>query len=144
MSDDARDLVVPGGGLQGSMPLDEVHRDFVLLTVYVLASHGKIDKATDLAEGLLVYGGSEAETVFAAAVLDFAGGRIVSCRDRLMELDSLEPIGARRRGRYGRERERARLYLRARCAQDLNLPEESAAAIEAYLAAAPDGSMEDS
>lgn len=126
-------LIVLGGDGEPTL-FDRRHRDFLLLTIFVLANQYKFDEAADLAEGLMSFAEDDKDALFAGAVLDFARGHLMRCRERLNTLDELAPIIPAPKG-FAAQRNRARLYLRARCAYDLNLTDEADAAIAQYLRA---------
>ncbi|MEM8575991.1 MAG: hypothetical protein AAGF48_15385 [Pseudomonadota bacterium] len=111
-------------------------QDFMLLMAHVMATQGRLDEAATMIDAVLRLKGPGEDALFAAAVLDFARGHVRHCRDRLAEIRRVEGTRTRRRGART-ARQRARLYLEARCAYELGLSEEADAALSAYMAAAP-------
>ena len=133
MSQDGALIMLGGDGTP--IQFERRHRDFLLLTIFVLANQHKFDEAAELAEGLMGFAENDKEAIFAAAVLDFARGHLMRCRERLKVLDEIAPISTKAKKGFVVQRNRARLYLRARCAYDLNLTDEADAAIAQYLRA---------
>ncbi|MEO1774715.1 MAG: hypothetical protein AAFS07_07170 [Pseudomonadota bacterium] len=125
-----------GGGPSTEGPFGERHRDFLLLTIYVYTRQERLDRASALAEALLVIDGPTKTTLFTVAVIDFLRGRVRRCRERLVALDRIDPLES-----FGdvvpTKRERMRSYLRARCARQLDMPEEAERALARYLMTAP-------
>lgn len=141
-------LPAPHGGLR---PVPEVagppaprdpsglgrrQRDLVLLTIFVLAQHGHLDRAGLLAEALHAAGDGSQEVLFARAVLRFLVREWAAALACLEELDRLAPI--ERFGRYVlTERERTRRYLKARCLHEIGGGSGARDAVDLYLR--PDG-----
>ncbi len=105
----------PGSGL----PLDPAtdlspdprQRDFLLLTIFVLAQQGFVDRAGILAESLHLLGDASAETLLARAVLRFFAEDFAAALAVLEDLDRLAPI--ERFGNYRLdERQRMRRYAK--------------------------------
>ncbi|KZM47360.1 hypothetical protein [Labrenzia sp. OB1] len=88
-------------------------RDYLLLTVFVLARHHYIDRALTLVEGLLALGEDDEDILFAQVILNFLQGE---CSDALSGLDKLmqRDANATSAGRP-QEKQVVQLYLRARC-----------------------------
>lgn len=127
--------VLPGGGLPAA-PLeprpDVRQRDFLLITIFVLAQQGYIDRAGLLAEALHLVGDDSAETLLARAVLRFFAGDWTAALGVLEELDLLAPI--ERFGSYRLDdRQRMRRYLKARCLFELQDKVRARDAVEVYL-----------
>ncbi len=125
----------PGAGLPAMLPdprPDARQRDFLLLTVFVLAQQGYIDRAGVLAEALHLLGDASAETLLARAVLRFFAGDWAAALAVLEELDTIAPI--ERFGSYRLDdRQRMRRYLKARCLFELGEPVRARDALEVYL-----------
>jgi hypothetical protein len=125
----------PGGGLPAtpSEPRpDARQRDFLLLTVFVLAQQGYIDRAGVLAEALHMLGDASPETLLARAVLRFFAQDWAAALAVLDELDRLAPI--ERFGAYRLDdRQRMRRYLKARCLHELEDKGRARDAVEVYL-----------
>lgn len=133
----------PGSGLpldpsgQDLRP-DPRQRDFLLLTIFVLAQQGYVDRAGILAESLHLLGDASAETLLARAVLRFFAEDYAAALAVLEELDRLAPI--ERFGSYSLdERQRMRRYLKARCLHELGEPGRARDAVEIYLRHGADG-----
>ncbi len=125
----------PGAGLplasEAPRP-DARQRDFLLLTVFVLAQQGQIDRAGVLAEALHLVGDDSAEILLARAVLRFFVEDFAAALAVLEELDRLAPI--ERFGTYRLdERQRMRRYLKARCLYALGDAAGARDAVEVYL-----------
>lgn len=111
---------------------DARQRDFLLLTIFVLAQQGYIDRAGVLAEALHLLGDDTAETQLARAVLRFFAGDWAAALAVLDELDRVAPI--ERFGQYQLdERQRMRRYLKARCLYELDDRARARDAVEVYL-----------
>jgi hypothetical protein len=107
-------------------------RDFVLLTIFVLAQHKYLDRAAILAEALFIMGESSCEVMLARAVLRFLKGDWLSALTCLEEVDRLDPI--ERFGQYKlTESQRMRRFIKARCLHEIGPPGRAKVAIEAYL-----------
>ena len=107
-------------------------RDFTLLTIFVLAQHGYLDRAAILAEALFVTGDSSSEVMLARAILRYLKGDWLSALTCLEELDRLDPI--ERFGTYKlSDRQRMRRFLKARCLHELDQPGRAKDAIDIYL-----------
>lgn len=126
----ARPAAVPtarGGGRLGPR-----ERDLVLLTVFVLAQQGYIDRAGLLAEALYTMGDYAPEVLLARAVLRFLAGEWAPALACLEELDRLDPV--ERFGAYRlTERQRMRRFMAARCQFELGDAERARDAVEVYL-----------
>jgi hypothetical protein len=107
-------------------------RDFVLLTIFVLAQHKYLDRAAILAEALFIMGETSSEVVLARAVLRFLKCDWLSALTCLEEVDRLDPI--ERFGQYKlTESQRMRRFIKARCLHELGQPGRAKDAIDAYL-----------
>ncbi|WP_375453313.1 hypothetical protein [uncultured Methylobacterium sp.] len=112
--------------------LDARQRDFLLLTVFVLAQQGFVDRAGILAEALYLTGDATAEVLLARAVLRFFAQDWAAALACLEELDRLAPV--ERFGTYTlTERQRMRRYLKARCLFELDDRASAREAVEIYL-----------
>ena len=88
-------------------------RDYLLLTVFVLARHNYIDRALTLVDGLLAIGEDDEDVLFAQVILKFIQGECagaLSGLDELMQRDVNAPSTA-----IPSEKQVVQLYLRARC-----------------------------
>lgn len=111
---------------------DARQRDFLLLTIFVLAQQGYIDRAGVLAEALHLLGDDSPATLLARAVLRFFAEDWAAALSVLDELDRLAPI--ERFGDYHLdERQRMRRYLKARCLFQLEDKARARDAVEVYL-----------
>ena len=111
---------------------DARERDFLLLTIFVLAQQGYIDRAGLLAEALHLVGDASDETLLARAVLRFFTQDWEAALACLEDLDRQAPI--ERFGAYTlTERQRMRRYLKARCLFELDDSVRARDAIEVYL-----------
>lgn len=133
---------VPGAGrvVQAAVPrdprLDARGRDFLLLTVFVLAQQGYVDRAGVLAEALYLLGDYGPDVLLARAVLRFLAGEWAPSLSCLEELDRLDPV--ERFGTYTLdERQRMRRFLSARCQFELGDAARARDAVEVYLRHAP-------
>ncbi len=107
-------------------------RDFLLLTVYVLAQHGYVDRAGVLLEALHLSSELSGEVMLGRAVLRFYKGDCRSALNCLEELDRIDPIA--RFGQYRlSERQRLRRFLKARCLFELHELSRARDAVEVYL-----------
>lgn len=112
--------------------LSQKQRDFLLLSVFVYAQHGHVDKAGVLLESLYVLGEYSTEVMVGRAVLRFYKREWASALACLEELDRLDPM--ERFGRYRlTERQRMRRYLKARCLFELEERARARDAVEVYL-----------
>lgn len=114
---------------------DEVsrrQRDFLLLTLFVLAQQGYLRRAGILAEALHALGDDGDDLLLARAVLRFVAEEWAAALAVLEELDRRAPI--ERFGDYRMdERQRMRRYLRARCLHQLGDEASAREAIDSYL-----------
>ena len=107
-------------------------RDFLLLSIFVLAQHGYVDRARTLAEALHVLGDSSGEVMLARAVLRFFSRDWAAALACLDELDRIEPI--ERFGQYTMsDGQRMRRYLKARCFYELKQYPRARDVIDSYL-----------
>ncbi len=133
----------PGSGLPVDPGAPDLHpdprqRDFLLLTIFVLAQQGYVDRAGILAESLHLVGDVSPETQLARAILRFFAGDFAAALAVLEDLDRLAPI--ERFGNYSLdERQRMRRYLKARCLHELGEPGRARDAVEIYLRHGADG-----
>ena len=115
-----------------SEQLTSRHRDFLLLTAFVLAQHGYTDRAAVLIESLFIAGDVSSEVMLARAVLRFQRQDWLSSLTCLDELDRLDPV--ERFGQYKLTvRQRMRRFLKARCLYELDQPARARDAIDVYL-----------
>ncbi|RVU12574.1 hypothetical protein [Methylobacterium oryzihabitans] len=127
-------LVVPPGTppARDEAALDARGRDFLLLTIFVLAQQGYVDRAGILAEALHMAGDASAEVLLARAVLRFFAGDWAAALACLDELDRAAPV--ERFGSYTlTDRERMRRYLKARCLFELGETAGAREAVGIYL-----------
>ena len=123
------------GGREGRLGARE--RDFLMLTVFVMAQQGYVDKAGVLAEALYTLGDYGPDVLLARAVLRFLAGEWAAALGCLEELDRLDPV--ERFGAYRLDhRQRMRRFLTARCRFELGDTEGARDAVEIYLRHAPD------
>ena len=123
--------LVPLRGAAAPAPISIRQRDFLLLTIYVLAQHGYMDRAGSLAEALYILGDDSAEVVLARAILRFFAREWMPALTGLEELDRIDPI--ERFGHYTlTDRQRMRRYIKARCLYELRQT-GARDAIESYL-----------
>jgi len=107
-------------------------KDFLLLSVYVQAQHGHVDKAGVLLEALYGLGEYSSEIMIGRAVLRFFKRDWAAALSCLEELDRFDPI--ERFGQYRlTERQRMRRYLKARCLFELDEITGAREALEVYL-----------
>ena len=107
-------------------------RDFLLLTIFVMAQQGYIDRAGVLAEALHLIGDDSTETLTARAVLRFFVEDWPAAFAVLEELDRIAPI--ERFGNYRlNDHQRMRRYLKARCLFEMNDKARTRDAIDVYL-----------
>ena len=107
-------------------------RDFVLLSCFVYAQHGHVDRAGVLLEALFALGEYTPEVMVGRAILrfykrDWAGA--LACLEELDRLDPMERFGEYRLT----ERQRMRRYVKARCLYELNERVRARDAVEVYL-----------
>lgn len=107
-------------------------RDFLLLSVYVYAQHGHVDKAGVLLEALYGLGEYSSEIMIGRAVLRFFKRDWAAALACLEDLDRFDPM--ERFGNYKlTERQRMRRYLKARCLFELEEPARARDAVDVYL-----------
>lgn len=107
-------------------------RDFLLLTLFVMAQQGYVQRAGILAEALHALGDDTPELLLARAILRFIAEEWAAALAVLEELDRRAPI--ERFGEYQMdERQRMRRYLRARCLHELGDEASAREAIDSYL-----------
>ncbi len=108
------------------------HREFLLLTIFVLTQHGLVERAKVLTDALIACGDSSSDVRLAEAVLTFFVGEHRETLHILEILDQIDPME-----RFGpqqlNERQRMRRYLRAKCLHELKNDAEATQAIEIYL-----------
>jgi hypothetical protein len=112
--------------------MTEHERDFLMLSVFVYAQHGHIDRAGILLEAIYALGEYTPEVMVGRAVLrfykrDWTGA--LACLDELDRLDPMERFGAYRLT----ERQRMRRYLKARCLYELQERARARDAVDVYL-----------
>lgn len=111
-------------------------RDFLMLTVFVLAQQGYVDRAGVLAEALYLAGDYGADVLLARAVLRFLAEEWAPALACLEELDRLDPV--ERFGGYTLdERQRMRRFLAARCQFELGDLGRARDSVDVYLRHAP-------
>ncbi len=108
------------------------HRDFLLLTIFVLTQHGLVERATVLLDAMIAAGDSSKDVRLAEAVLSFFMEDYDRTLESLEKLDRIDPIE-----RFGQqklnERQRMRRYLRAKCLHEIRAEAEARDAIDIYL-----------
>src|SRR5262249_1408523 len=107
-------------------------RDFLLLSIFVLAQHGYVERAKMLAEALHVLGDSSREVMLARAVLRFFSqdwAAALACLDELDRIDPIERFGAYTMS----DVQRMRRYLKARCFYELKQFPRARDVVESYL-----------
>lgn len=107
-------------------------RDFLLLSVFVYAQHGHVDKAGVLLEALYGLGEYSSEVMIGRAVLRFFKrdwSAALACLDELDRFDPMERFGDYRLT----ERQRMRRYLKARCLFELEERSRARDAVDVYL-----------
>jgi hypothetical protein len=118
--------------LDHSASIEGDERDFILLTVYVLAQHGYVERATELIEGLHAAGDNSRHVLLARAVLRFFARDFKAALNCLEELDKVDPV--ERFGHYRlNDRQRMRRYIKARCLFELRETPRVKDAVESYL-----------
>lgn len=116
-------------------------RDFVLVTLFVMAQQGYVQRAGILAEALHALGDNTPELLLARAILRFIAEEWAAALAVLEELDRRAPI--ERFGDYQMdERQRMRRYLRARCLHELGDEASAREAIDSYLRHGTEGKEE--
>lgn len=112
-------------------------RDFLMLTIFVMAQQGFVDKAGVLAEALYMLGDYGPDVLLARAVLRFLAGEWAAALACVEELDRLDPV--ERFGGYKLDhRQRMRRFLAARCRFELGDAAGARDAVDVYLRHAPD------
>ncbi len=112
--------------------LSTQQRDFLLLSIFVLAQHGYTDRASALAELLHILGDASHEVTLARAILRFCARDWEGTLVCLNELDRVAPI--ERFGAYTmNDLQRMRRYLKARCFYELKDYANAKDVIESYL-----------
>jgi hypothetical protein len=107
-------------------------RDFLLLSIFVLAQHGYVERAGVLADALHVLGDNSSEVVLARAVLRFFAQDWSAALACLDELDRIAPI--EKFGSYVMsDAQRMRRYLKARCFYELKEFPRARDVVESYL-----------
>lgn len=108
------------------------HRDFLLLTIFVLTQHGLVERASILLDAMIAAGDSSKDVRLAEAVLSFFLEDYDRTLESLEKLDRIDPIE-----RFGQqklnERQRMRRYLRAKCLHEIRAEAEARDAIDIYL-----------
>jgi hypothetical protein len=127
---------------RGAVPIRDVapppssittrQRDFLLLTIFVMAQHGYLERAASLAEALHMLGDDNVEVTLARTVLRFFSRDWSSALACLEDLDRIDPI--ERFGPYTMsDRQRMRRYVKARCLYELRQHIPARDAVESYL-----------
>lgn len=123
---------LPVSTLPPPAPVGRHERDFLLINIYVLARHGYIERAAQLAEALYLMGEGSPDVWMARAVLRFCMRDWAAALACIEELDRIDP--AERFGSYRlNERQRMRRYLKTRCLFELNETVRARDALEIYL-----------
>jgi hypothetical protein len=122
--------------MAGHMPESDApsarQRDFLLLTVYVLAQQGYVERAGVLLEALHRASPPSVEVMLGRAILRFFKRDFSSALNCLEDLDRLDPL--ERFGQYRlTERQRMRRYMKARCLYELQQNARARDAVEVYL-----------
>lgn len=112
--------------------LSEREKDYLQLTAYVLAQHGRHERADTLLAALCAAGGSTLSVLLARAVVRFHLSDYRQALALLEEIDKGDPIE-----RFGShkltERQKLRRYLKARCYLELGLEAKASDAVDIYL-----------
>lgn len=107
-------------------------KDFVLLTVYVLAQQGYVARAGVLLEALHLASRPSADIMFGRAIVRFVKRDFSNALSCLEELDRLDPL--ERFGEYRlTERQRLRRYMKARCLFELNETGRAREILDVYM-----------
>lgn len=107
-------------------------RDFLLLSVYIMAQNCKYNEALTMVQGMLILGECSKETLLARTTLLFLLNRFDLALESLRELDALDPL--EQFGNYVRTDEQSmRHYIRARCLYTLHDADKAKDAIDIYL-----------
>lgn len=118
--------VEPGAGLT------QRQQDYLRLTAFVLAQHGKFDRAETLLAALCVAGGASLQVLLSRAVLNFQLGEYSAALELLDTVDLRDPIE-----RFGTrelsEEHKLRRYLRARCYRETGSMAKASDAVDIYL-----------
>ena len=117
----------PGGEVARRGGFDPRQRDFLLLTIFVLAQQGFVDRAGILAEALHLAGDDSEEVLLARAVLRFFAEDWAAALACLEELDRSAPIE-----RFGAYKLTQR-QLKARCLYQLDDVASAREAVQIYL-----------
>jgi hypothetical protein len=113
-------------------PMTQHERDFLLLSVFVYAQHGHVDRAGILLEALYALGEYSPEVMIGRAVLRFYKSDWPGALTCLYELDRMASM--ERFGEYRlTERQRMRRYVKARCLYELQERSRARDAVEVYL-----------
>jgi hypothetical protein len=116
----------PGRGLTARQ------KDFLQLTAFVLAQHGRYAQADVLLSALSACGGATLPVLLARAVLRYHLGDHRQALGLLEEIDVGDPIE-----RFGMqdltERQKLRRYLKARCYRELGKETKASDAVDIYL-----------
>ncbi|MCP8939513.1 hypothetical protein NK718_13385 [Alsobacter sp. SYSU M60028] len=118
------------------MGLSGRSREFVLLSIFILARHGETARAAALAEALRAAGDGSPQALLAVAVLRFLHADWPGVLAALADLDRTDPL--ERFGDYRlTDRQRLRRYLRARALHETGGPGASGEAVAIYLRGGP-------
>lgn len=125
-------LVAEGAAPEAPAMLPSDQRELLMLMIFVLFRHGRIDRAGLLAEALHLTGDDGADVLLARAVMRFARQDWAATLLCLEALDRVAPL--ERFGSYTlTEGQRMRRYLRARCLHELDQGQPAQDAIGSYL-----------
>lgn len=106
--------------------------DYLQLTAFVLAQHGRHDRADQLLAALCAAGSGTIAVLLSRAVLRYHLGDYQQTIDLLEEIDAGDPIE-----RFGMqelsERQKLRRYLKARCYRELGNLAKAKDAVDIYL-----------
>ncbi len=106
--------------------------DYLQLTAFVLAQHGRHERADQLLAALCEAGGATLPVLLSRAVLRYQLGDFRTAIDLLDQIDAGDPIE-----RFGvqqlSERHKLRRYLKARCYRELGNLAKANEAVDIYL-----------
>ncbi len=112
--------------------LKNIQRDFLLLSIYIMAQSSRYKEACVLAESMLALGERSKEVILAYTTLVFLQENFAEALESLRELDALDPL--EQFGHYVRTQEHSmRNYMKARCLYSLHDSDKARDAIDIYL-----------
>lgn len=112
--------------------LSQRQSDYLQLTAYVLAQHGRFERADQLLAALCAAGGATLPVLLSRAVLRYYLGDHRHAIALLEQIDAGDPIE-----RFGvqqlTDRQKLRRYLKARCYRELGHLAKANDAVDIYL-----------